>query len=212
MMRTSIFKKIWIFDLDNTLHDAGYYIYPQINRLMTAYIVKHLEVDFEMATDLRQRYWEKYGATLIGLIKNHKIDPYHFLEETHNFTLSRKHVSSLTRLRHILRKIRGRKYIYSNAPHSYIKSVLRILRLSSLFLDVFSIDNTNFNPKPSLRGFHTVLGKYRLNPARCVMVEDTLENLHTAKLMGMKTIWVSEGVGKPSWVDARISHIGNLIK
>ncbi len=210
-MQSGFQGKVWIFDLDNTLHDAGYYIYPQINRLMTLYIVKYLNVDFDKATYLRQKYWERYGATIIGLIKHHKVDPHHFLAATHDFRISRKTVSALPRLKHILKAIRGKKYLYSNAPYFYIKLVLHILRISSLFVDVFSIESTKFNPKPCLRGFHRVLGKRRLQPAGCIMVEDTLENLRTAKLMGMKTIWVNPGVQKPSWVDARISHIGNLV-
>ena len=33
---------LWIFDLDNTLHDARPHIFPQINRAMTEYIRDHV--------------------------------------------------------------------------------------------------------------------------------------------------------------------------
>jgi FMN phosphatase YigB (HAD superfamily) len=36
---------VWLFDLDNTLHDASPHIFPQINRAMVAYIREHLGVD-----------------------------------------------------------------------------------------------------------------------------------------------------------------------
>ncbi len=32
----------WIFDLDNTLHDADPHIFPHLNRSMTAYLETHL--------------------------------------------------------------------------------------------------------------------------------------------------------------------------
>ena len=48
-------RRTWLFDLDNTLHDAGQHIFPQIGRSMMAYICRHLEVDEAEATRLRQK-------------------------------------------------------------------------------------------------------------------------------------------------------------
>ena len=36
--------KTWLFDLDNTLHQATPHIFPHINRSMTEYIERHLGV------------------------------------------------------------------------------------------------------------------------------------------------------------------------
>jgi FMN phosphatase YigB (HAD superfamily) len=35
----------WIFDLDNTLHNASPHIFPHINRAMNAYLQQHLQLD-----------------------------------------------------------------------------------------------------------------------------------------------------------------------
>jgi putative hydrolase of the HAD superfamily len=40
----------WIFDLDNTLHNATPHIFPHINRAMTAYLQQHLQLDEAAAT------------------------------------------------------------------------------------------------------------------------------------------------------------------
>ena len=61
----------WLFDLDNTLHDASPHIFPQINRAMRDYIERHLGLDRQAANQIRQHYWERYGATLLGLIRHH---------------------------------------------------------------------------------------------------------------------------------------------
>ena len=37
--------KFWIFDLDNTLHNATPHIFPHINRAMTAYLQQRLEAN-----------------------------------------------------------------------------------------------------------------------------------------------------------------------
>ena len=61
----------WIFDLDNTLHDATPHIFPHINRSMTAYLQQLLELDEQSASALRVQYWHTYGATLLGLMRHH---------------------------------------------------------------------------------------------------------------------------------------------
>jgi putative hydrolase of the HAD superfamily len=42
------------------------------------------------------------------------------------------------------------------------------------------------------------------------MVEDTLENLRTAKRLGMKTVWVRRAGRAPGYVDIAISDIAKL--
>jgi putative hydrolase of the HAD superfamily len=42
------------------------------------------------------------------------------------------------------------------------------------------------------------------------MVEDTLENLRTAKKLGMKTVWVSREQRAPAYVDVKISKLSEL--
>ena len=34
--------RVWLFDLDNTLHDASHAIFRQIDRRMTDYVERHL--------------------------------------------------------------------------------------------------------------------------------------------------------------------------
>ena len=53
----------WIFDLDNTLHNATTHIFPRINRAMTQYVQTHLNLDEAAANALRHTYWRRYGAT-----------------------------------------------------------------------------------------------------------------------------------------------------
>ena len=59
----------WIFDLDNTLHNATAHIFPRINRAMTQYVQTHLNLSEEDANALRHTYWRRYGATILGLIR-----------------------------------------------------------------------------------------------------------------------------------------------
>jgi putative hydrolase of the HAD superfamily len=200
----------WIFDLDNTLHNATPHIFPHINRAMTAYLQQHLNLDEAAAGALRRNYWQRYGATLLGLIKHHNTDPAHFLWHTHQFPDLRRMVVREPRLRHALQRLRGRKYVFSNAPVHYARAVLRVLGISDLFEAVFSIETVRFRPKPDAYGFLRLCRAHHLRPRRCIMVEDSLENLHTAKRLGMKTVWVSRAERAPGYVDVRIPGISEL--
>ena len=200
----------WIFDLDNTLHNATPHIFPHINRAMTAYLQQHLQLDEAEAGALRRRYWQRYGATLLGLIKHHDTDPAHFLWHTHQFPDLKRMVVREPRLRHVLQRLRGRKYLFSNAPVHYARAVLRVLGIADLFEAVFSIETVGFRPKPDAYGFLRLCRAHHLRPRRCIMVEDSLENLRTAKRLGMKTVWVSQAERAPGYVDRRIAGITDL--
>lgn len=209
-MQSRFSGRTWIFDLDNTLHDARPHIFPHIDRSMTAYLVAHLNLGADAANDLRQFYWRRYGATLVGLIRHHGIDPHHFLRETHHFPGIEKLVVGRRELRSVLRRLPGRKIVFSNAPAHYSRAILAALGVDDLFDDVFSIERTRFRPKPDAHGFRRLLRAHRLQASRCIMVEDSLENLRTAKRLGMKTVWVDQSNRAPAWVDANVRHIVRL--
>jgi len=201
---------LWIFDLDNTLHDATPHIFPHINRSMTAYLQEHLQLDEAAASALRMHYWQRYGATLSGLMIHHNTDPDHFLWHTHQFPELDRMVLREPRLRHVLKKLPGRKIIFSNAPQRYAHAVLKLLRVDELFDDVMAVEQTRFRPKPDVFGFMRLLKRNRVKAAQCVMVEDSLENLHSAKKLGMRTVWVDTGSQYSPSVDVKIRDVMQL--
>jgi putative hydrolase of the HAD superfamily len=113
-------------------------------------------------------------------------------------------------LRSTLRRLPGRKFVFSNAPVHYSRAVLKALAISDLFETVFSIERTRFRPKPDVHGFLRLVRANRLRAGRCIMVEDTLANLRTAKKLGMKTVWVSREKRAPRYVDITIGNLSEL--
>jgi putative hydrolase of the HAD superfamily len=200
----------WIFDLDNTLHDARAHIFPHIDRAMTAYVQAALGVEAHEAGELRERYWRRYGATLLGLMRHHDTDPAHFLRETHRLPDLARMVRKEPGLRAALKRLGGRKVVFSNAPVEYARAVLKALRIADLFQDIFSIEHTRFRPKPDAYGFLLIMRKNHLNARQCIMVEDSLENLRTAKKLGMRTVWVSRRHSVPGYVDLRVRGVRDL--
>ncbi len=202
--------KVWLFDLDNTLHNATPHIFPHINLSMCRYIERHLGVDAAEATCIRQHYWERYGATLRGLMHHHGTDPLHFLLETHQFPDLKGMLVFERAVKTMLRRLPGRKIIFSNAPAHYTRAILDLTRLAPCFDAIYTVENVRFQPKPMPAGFRHLLRNERLDPRRCIMVEDSLANLVTARKLGMRTVWVSAGSRRSPCVDVKITNLLDL--
>lgn len=202
--------RLWIFDLDNTLHDASHRIFPHINQAMTDYIVRHLGVDAAAAGQIRQAYWRRYGATLQGLVRHHGVDPHHFLAETHRFDDLAAFLRWERGLRAALRRIPGRKVVFSNGPLRYARAVLAATGLRHAFDAVYAIESVRLLPKPARQAFLRVLHAERCPPRRAIMVEDSLENLRVAKALGMHTVWIHPGHRRPACVDVLTRSVRRL--
>jgi putative hydrolase of the HAD superfamily len=196
--------------LDNTLHNASPHIFPHINRSMTAYLQRHLQLSEDDAGNLRAQYWRSYGATLLGMMRHHGTDPEHFLRETHAFPDLSGMVVYERGLAAMLRRLPGRKLVLSNAPRAYALAVLQMMGVASHFDALHCIESTGYHPKPSLAAFRSLLHAHGLIASRCIMVEDSRENLRPAKRLGMKTVWITREPRAPGYVDVKTASVLEL--
>ena len=199
----------WIFDLDNTLHDAESKIFPLVNTKMNEYISSYLDISIEDASKLRQSYWDTYGATLKGLIKHHNIDPIDFLSNTHDLKNFNDLVMPEVNLKETISNIKGRKIIYTNAPKSYTDRILKISNIYEMFDEVFTIEDSDFTPKPNQESMANFLKKYNIKEG--VFIDDIKENLKTAKSYGLSTIWITNEITHHSFIDRKIEKISDLL-
>ncbi len=197
--RGSARSPVWLFDLDNTLHDASHAAFAPISAAMTGYIVEHFGLEESAATSLRQEYWLRYGATLLGMVRHHAVAAAHFLEQTHRLPGLEDRLRTSAHDRAALRRLRGRKYVLTNAPRHYAQRVLRALRLASAFDGVIAIEDMamfgQLRPKPDARMLRRVAARLRTPPSRCVLVEDTLDHQKAARGLGMRTVWMQRYLG-----------------
>lgn len=211
----------WLFDLDNTLHNASAAVFPHINRLMTAYVAEALKTDIDRASELRHRYWHQYGATLLGLVKHHHIDAHHFLQATHLFDDLASLLEAERGLAWALKRLPGRKLLLTNAPRHYAQQVLFHLGIAGHFHGCYAIEHMHvrgrFLPKPSRTMLAHVLAREKLSPRQCVLVEDTVLNLQQAKSLGLRTVWVTGWgprapvrAGCPLGVDLKVQSVTQL--
>lgn len=215
-------NRVWLFDLDNTLHDASHAIFSQIDKSMTNAVMQCLQIDFQEATQLRQKYWELYGATMIGMQRHHGVDAMDFLHRSHSFDIPH-HVKKEPHLAALLKQTPGIKYVLTNAPYSYARQVLRTLKIEHCFAGICAIDHMylrgDYHPKPSLLLLRTLLHELQIPAQRIILVEDTLKNLKAAKKLGMQcahiyhphTPFSTVYDGRPDYVDIRVHSIQALL-
>jgi len=205
-------KTLWLFDLDDTLHRATPLIFDRMNRSMTQYVMQHLGLAEPAAGDLRRAYWERYGATLLGLMQRHAVDPVHFLQETHQFPDLETLLDFDRPLRRLLKTLPGRKIIVSNAPRHYVDQVLALMGIGQHLHAIETIESMRYVPKPARSSLARILKRQRRRGENVVMVEDNLSNLKTARRLGLTTVWVSREPGRPAFVDVKLKSVLQLSK
>ncbi|NEX61378.1 pyrimidine 5'-nucleotidase [Noviherbaspirillum galbum] len=228
---------IWLFDLDNTLHNASHAIFPAINRNMNTYMAAVLGEGGEPADDAtvnaaRLAYWKRYGATLLGMIRHHHVRMEDFLREAHRFDDLPTMIRAERGLGRLLRRLPGRKILLTNAPRRYSHEVMRHLGLHRHFAKHIPIESMHVHrqlrPKPSKQLLRKLMAKEGVSPRRCILVEDTADNLKAARALGMRTVWVTQYLAtspnhtslagkrppsftrRPAFVDVKVQSVRRL--
>ncbi|MES2432568.1 MAG: pyrimidine 5'-nucleotidase [Pseudomonadota bacterium] len=181
--------KTWVFDLDNTLYPPQFRLFDQIEVRMTAYVMNALGVGKTEADRLRQHYWDSYGTTLAGLMREHDIDPAPYLADVHDidFTVLPADPELAARIR----ALPGRRIVYTNACAPYAHRVLEARGLTGLFDAVYGVEHAGFRPKPERAAFESIFAQDGIDPSTAAMFEDDPRNLMAPHQMGMKTVYVA---------------------
>ena len=208
----------WL-DLDNTLHDASRFILPEINQAMTRYVASHLDLPLQEASTLRNRYWVQYGATLLGMMYHHDVDPHHFLEHTHRLPNLHQQVVKVASIRHHLSRLPGTKILLTNAPREYAERVLRLLGMHRYLHAIVAVENMRIHrqwrPKPASQLWPRLKAAHPSR--RHVLVEDTVGHLVAAARHQFGTAWIVPPVlrhqrAKPSSVNLRVASFAEFAK
>lgn len=229
---------IWLFDLDNTLHNASLAIFPRISENMNGYIAEKYSSDGnkltpEQADLLRIAFWKRFGATLLGISRIYNRQAKDFLERAHQFDNLDSLIHAERGLSVLLKNLPGKKILLTNSAYSYSKNVLEVLGLSSVFDKHISIESMRVHgrlePKPSKKFFRKFLMREKAKSGDCILVEDNIHILKTAKSLGMKTVLVTRYLNasrhsnhaypvvyrklpfsRPPYVDLKVSSVRQL--
>jgi putative hydrolase of the HAD superfamily len=205
----------WIFDLDNCLYPASAGLFALIDARMGAYIQRLMHVDLIEAKRIQKAHFHEHGTTLAGLMKEHDVDPHHFLEEVHDIPLDR--IAPDPRLAAGLASLPGRKFLFTNGDAPYARRVLEAIGVHVYFDELHDIHASDLRPKPDPYGYGLLLDRHGIDPKAAVLVEDMAQNLKPAKALGMTTVWVDNGsergahLAEDGHVDFIIADVGEWL-
>ncbi len=177
-----------IFDMDGTLIDSIPVLWESYRRVLAQHGVTLPEEELPLYRGLSwvhilERWKKLYNVTLTG---EHFLDTIIQLE---NVKLSQGSyvMPGVERFIHLLRG--------KNIPFSIGTSSTRVRALSKLeksglasfFEVVVTVDDVHA-PKPAPHIFLEAAKRMKISPARCVVIEDSVEGVQAAKAAGMKVI------------------------
>lgn len=181
-------RRVWVFDLDNTLYPAECDLFAQIDQRMTDFVARFLRLPREEARAVQKSYYAEHGTTLNGLMSMHGMEPDEFLAHVHEIDLSP--LPRTPELAAEISALPGRKYVYTNGSRGHARRVTDYMGLGDVFDGQFGIEDSHFKPKPDLSSYQAFNRDFSVDPTEAVFFEDLARNLAPAHAMGFATVLV----------------------
>lgn len=200
-------------DLDNTLYPPESGVMSNVGRLISRYMVERVGIPPAEVDALKDKYYERYGATMCGLMTHYGIDPEDYLAFVHDLPLGH-YIGPNPDLDVMLASIPLRKAIFTNSDREHAGRVLDTLEVRHHFERIVDVRDFGFYPKPHQSAYLRTLEILKAQADECFIVEDAARNLAPAKTMGMVTVLMASnpesGEDWPDAVDVRIPDILDL--
>jgi putative hydrolase of the HAD superfamily len=203
-----------LFDLDETLYPPQTGIMDHLRSLILRYLCTRLALPPDEADALRRHYFQAYGTTMRGLQLEHHIDPDEFLHFVHDIPLHR-YLQPNPGLDAVLTSIHQQKIVFTNASQEHAEAVLALLGVRHHFERIVDVRDMRYESKPQPAAYRYVCELLDVRPAECLIVDDNVRNLQSAKALGMVTVLVWDGSDEPhdgvDYAIPRIEEIGQVL-
>jgi len=199
-----------IFDLDDTLYPPTSGVWDAIGARINQFLLDNLKLTPDNVNQVRQYLFNTYGTTLRGLQTEYGIDPYKYLNYVHHIPLE-TFLQPNPALKQMLKKLSSRKVIFTNSDQNHALRVLGQLALDGIFERIIDVLDVAPYCKPQPEAFEkALLMMGKPDPARCVIIDDSLRNIQTAREMGFKTILVGSHNGNALAAHAQLDTVMDL--
>ena len=189
--------------MDDTLYPREQGLMRLVQARINAFVVEAVGLDPEAAATMQRQFLDEHGTTLAGLMANYAVDTERFLHEVHDVPLDE--VEPNPRLAERLKILPGRCYVFTNGAREYAHRVLERIGIADCFAGVFAIEDGDLTPKPNPATFRRMLERFDIDSHQAAFFEDTPKNLEPAKALGMATVLIGDGHGKP--LGDHIDHV-----
>ncbi len=183
----------FFIDLDETVYPVETGVWPAARLKMTQYMHDRLHMDWEEIPRIREGLYHEYGTTTRGLQVLYHIDVDDFLEYVHDLPIQEM-VKPDPFLRSVLLRYPQRKVIFTNATRKHAERVLGALGVSDCFSQIIDIYAIQPYCKPQAEAYQIALKAAGETAGHCVLVDDTVKNIETARQLGFLTVRVGDAV------------------
>ncbi len=180
----------WLFDLDNTLYPPSSGYIELIEERIRQYFMRLTGLPSDEAWAVQKRYLDEHGSAVPGLIAHHDADPHDFLRDVHDVPLDSLHPDDA--LRQAIKRLPGRRLVFTNGSQWHAERVLGRLGLADLFQEVFHTEAAGLISKPDPRAFDALIRAHDVIPTTTAFFEDRAVNLAPAAALGMTTVLVGD--------------------
>ncbi len=196
-----------LFDLDETLYTDTSGLFQEVGARIEAWLARTLHLSPEEAGALRRRYFQTYGSTMMGLLREHPgVDIEDYLEAVHQAPVE-QYLAPAPALEAMLGRLPLTKVVFTNSTVAWTERVLRALGVRHHFARIIDVHAVAFQGKPAPAAFRRALALLDASGPECVFVDDQARNLRVAATFGMRTILVRAGAQVEAGIDAAVARI-----
>jgi putative hydrolase of the HAD superfamily len=186
-----------LFDLDNTLYPKETGVFERIRERISLFVADLTGLGPAEVLNLRRQYIERYGTTLGGLIRRHRVDPEHFLEYVHDLPVEEM-LKPDPELTSFLTSIVLPKLVFTNASEKHARRTLDVLGIEGLFNGICDLASTGYVGKPHRSAFNRAAHMLSLPLSSTIFIDDVTEYVEAGKSFGALAVHIGTGGNGPA--------------
>jgi len=181
-----------LVDLDETVYPTSNGLWEEIGNRINLYLLEKMHFQPDEIPDIRTRLYREYGTTLRGLMALYEIDQEDYLNFVHDIPLDR-FLQPSPDLKEMLARYRLKKFIFTNADRNHAIRVMEKLDILDCFDGIIDIFDITPFCKPQIQAYHIAMDIAGVTfPEECVMIDDRIINLETARQVNFSTVMVGD--------------------
>jgi len=189
----------WWLDYDGTVYPASHVLTNAVDRRITDWVAAARALSFDEADQLRKRLYREHGNTLRGMMREDDMDPSAYLDFV--FDLPDDHMPVPDPLLEVfLRELEPPASIFTNARADYVRRGLEAMGVAQHIGSIHDIESFVWRAKPEPSLYEEMLVREQVAAKDVAFVDDRVDNLAPARVLGVDTVLVDEG-GHHAWLE-----------
>ena len=181
-----------LLDLDETVYPTSNGLWEEIGNRINLYLLKKMHFPPDEIPEIRTRLYREYGTTLRGLMALYEINQEDYLNFVHDIPLE-QFLQPSPDLKEMFSQYPLSKFIFTNADKNHAVRVLQKLEILECFDGIIDIFDIAPFCKPQIEAYHIAMDIAGvIHPEKCVMVDDRIINLESARQVNISTVMVGD--------------------